>query len=79
MVRCDGSHSIHDAVGHVHGDMYVTLWSRVLDIQASFCSSGTLAATIHCMYIEGSVVVPAMRKNLDSGSAMLALRRGVGQ
>ena len=38
-----------------------------------------LAATMHCMYIAGSVMVPALRIYLDSGSVMLALRRGVGQ
>ena len=71
MVRCDGSHSIHDAVGHVQGDIYVTF--------KGLFAAVAFAATTHCTYIAGSVVVQAMWTYLDGGSVMFALRHGVGQ
>ena len=30
-VRCVGSDTMHEAVGHVHGDIYMTLGSHVID------------------------------------------------
>ena len=30
-MQCEGSHTIHEAVGHVHVDIYVTLGGRSND------------------------------------------------
>ena len=57
MIRCDGSHSIHDAVVMYVGTFYVTSGSRVSDIQGSPCSSGTRCNDtlfVHCRLPGGS-------------------------
>ena len=63
VVWCDGSHSNHDEVGHVRGDIYETLGGRVLDIHGSLCCSGIRcddASCVHCRARGGSsnVYVP---------------------
>ena len=50
----DGSRSIHDAVGHVHGEICVTLGAGNWTFKGLYAAVA-FAATIHCLYVAGSV------------------------
>ena len=55
-VRCVGSDTIHDAAGHVHGDIYMALGGRVMDIHGSLHRNGKSNDTlyVHCKLHGGS-------------------------